>query len=123
LDRRAAVVAVADAALQDGVLATPSTALGAQARVARAALADAGLDVADVGGLFTAGSWGIPGTGQFPTAALAEYLGINPRYADGTNIGGAVFEAHLGHAVTAIEAGRCEQAPPGSALPRRWTSR
>jgi acetyl-CoA acetyltransferase len=90
------------------VLATPSTPLGAQARAASSALADAGLGVADVDGLFTAGSWGIPGPGQFPTATLAEYLGINPRYADGTNIGGAAFEAHLGHAVTAIEAGRCE---------------
>jgi acetyl-CoA acetyltransferase len=108
LDRRAAVVAVADAALQDGVLAVPATPLGAQARVARAALADAGLDVSDVDGLFTAGTWGVPGPGQFQTAALAEYLGINPRYADGTNIGGSAFEAHLGHAVTAIEAGRCD---------------
>jgi acetyl-CoA acetyltransferase len=110
LDRRAAVVAVADAELQDGVLAVPATPLGAQARVARAALADAGLDVSDVDGLFTAGTWGVPGPGQFQTAALAEYLGINPRYADGTNIGGSAFEAHLGHAVTAIEAGRCDVA-------------
>lgn len=39
MDRRAAVVAVADAALHDGVLATPSTPLGAQARAARVALA------------------------------------------------------------------------------------
>jgi acetyl-CoA acetyltransferase len=110
VNRQAVVIAVADAQLANGVLATPSTPLGAQARVARAALADAGLGVADVDGLFTAGSWGIPGPGQFPTATLAEYLGINPRYADGTNIGGAAFEAHLGHAVTAIEAGRCEVA-------------
>jgi acetyl-CoA acetyltransferase len=104
------IVGVADAALRKGVLATPATPLGAQAVTAAAALADSGLSLRDVDGLFTAGTWGVPGSGQFQTAALAEYLGIDPRYADGTNVGGAAFEVHLGHAATAIEAGRCDVA-------------
>ena len=33
-----------------------------------------------------------------------------PRFVDGTNIGGSAFEAHVAHAATAIEAGRCEVA-------------
>jgi len=36
---------------------------------------------------------------------LAEYLGLRPRYTDSTNIGGSSFEAHIGHAVAAIDAG------------------
>jgi acetyl-CoA acetyltransferase len=108
--RRAVIAGVADAPLRNGVLATPATPLGAQATVAVSALADAGLTMQDVDGLLTAGAWGIPGTGQFQTASLAEYLGINPCYADGTNVGGAAFEVQLGHAAMAIEAGRCDVA-------------
>ena len=36
---------------------------------------------------------------------LAEYLGIQPKYTDSTNIGGSSFEAHIEHAVAGIEAG------------------
>jgi acetyl-CoA acetyltransferase len=105
--RRAVIVGVADAPLRKGVLATPATPVGVQAVTASAALAEAGLALGDVDGLFTAGTWGVPGSGQFQTVALAEYLGIDPLCADGTNVGGAAFEVLLGHAVTAIEAGRC----------------
>jgi acetyl-CoA acetyltransferase len=108
--RRAVIVGVADAPLRDGKLATAATPLGAQAMVAAEALNDVGLSMRDVDGLFTTGGWGIPGTGQFQTASLAEYLGIDPRFADGTNVGGASFEVYLGHALTAIEAGRCDVA-------------
>ena len=108
--RRAVIVGVADAPLHQGKLTTPATPLGGQATVATQALGDAGLTVRDVDGLLTAGGWGIPGTGQFQTSSLAEYLGIDPRYSDGTNVGGSAFEVHLGHAVTAIETGRCDVA-------------
>ena len=55
------IVGVADAALRKGVLATPATPLGAQAVTAAAALTDLGLSLRDVDGLFTAGTWGVPG--------------------------------------------------------------
>jgi acetyl-CoA acetyltransferase len=41
---------------------------------------------------------------------LAEYLGIRPRYVDGTNVGGASWELYVHHAIGAVAAGRCEVA-------------
>ncbi len=109
-NRQPVVVGVADAPLEKGRLVWPGTVLSAQARVASAALAEAGLTLGDVDGLLTAGSWGVPGPGSLPTLTLAEYFGITPRYSDGTNIGGSSFEAHIGHAARAVAAGDCEVA-------------
>jgi len=106
----AVIVGVADEALINGKVARPGSPLQVQARCAGAALNEAGLSLADVDGLFTAGMWGIPGVGQLPTVTLSEYLGIRPRVHDGTNIGGSAFEAHVAHAALAIEAGQCEVA-------------
>ncbi len=81
------------------------TVFSQQAQASAAALAEAGLGFGDVEGLFVAGagSWS-------PPLALAEYLGLQPKYLDGTNIGGSSFEAHLGHATAAIEAGLIDVA-------------
>ena len=73
------------------------------AESALAAIADAGLRLADVDGIFAATS-----THAFPTLSVAEYLGIRPRYQDGTNIGGSSFEAHLLSATMALAAGQCD---------------
>ncbi|HEY1351472.1 MAG TPA: acetyl-CoA acetyltransferase [Ktedonobacteraceae bacterium] len=98
----AAIVGVAESDLGR----TPEkTVLQLQHQAARAALADAGLTFADVDALFTAGNWA-----WSPNLMLGEYLGIRPRYTDGTNIGGSSFEAHIGHAVAGIEAGLFEVA-------------
>jgi acetyl-CoA acetyltransferase len=100
--RQAAIVGVAESDL--GI--TPhKTVLQLQAQAARAALDEAGLTFADVDALFTAGHWA-----WSPNLLLAEYLGIQPSYTDGTNIGGSSFEAHVGHAVAGIEAGLFEVA-------------
>jgi acetyl-CoA acetyltransferase len=100
--RRAAIVGVAES----DVGQTPHlTVLSQQALAARAALAEAGLTAGDVDAVFTAGAWS-----WSPTMTLAEYLGIQPGYTDGTNIGGASFEAHAGHAVAAIQAGLIDVA-------------
>ncbi len=69
------------------------------------AIADAGLKLSDVDGIFAATS-----THAFPTLSVAEYLGLRPRFVDGTNIGGASFEAHLLHAALALDAGFCDVA-------------
>jgi acetyl-CoA acetyltransferase len=106
----AVIVGVADAALRDGKVLTPMSVLQLQALAARDALADAGIPMREVDGLLTAGMWGVPGPGQLATVTLSEYLGIVPRFVDGTNIGGSAFEAHVAHAAMAIEAGRCEVA-------------
>ena len=108
--REAVIVGVADTPLRDGMVLTPMSPLQVQARAAHDALKDAGIKMSEVDGLLTAGMWGMPGAGMLPTVTLGEYLGIVPRFMDGTNIGGAAFESHVGHAATAIEAGKCEVA-------------
>jgi len=75
------------------------------AAAALAAIADAGLALHDIDGLFAATS-----THAFPTLSIGEYLGIKPRYFDGTNIGGSSFEAHLISASLALNAGLCDAA-------------
>src|SRR5579884_3486351 len=98
-----AIVGVAESDL--GVVA-PKTVLQLQAQAAKAALEEAGLSFRDVDAVFTATSdwsWG-------PSMLLSEYLGVRPKITDSTNIGGASFEAHVGHAASAIALGRCEVA-------------
>jgi acetyl-CoA acetyltransferase len=70
----------------------------------REALAEAGMTFADVDGLF------VNYMGEEGSVQVGEYLGIQPRYADSTDIGGAAFEAFVHHAALAIAAGRCEVA-------------
>ncbi|MFK0089629.1 thiolase [Pseudomonas sp. NPDC090755] len=69
------------------------------------AIADAGLQLQDIDGIFAATS-----SHAFPTLSVAEYLGIKPSYVDGTNIGGSSFEMHLLQATLALEAGLCNAA-------------
>ncbi|VWX49943.1 acetyl-CoA acetyltransferase [Novosphingobium sp. 9U] len=104
----AVIVGVAEEPLERGMFATPASPLQAQARVAKAALAQAGLTLADVDGLCTANMWGLPGAGMLPTITLSEYLGITPTLHDGSNFGGAAFEAHVAHAALAIERGEAD---------------
>ena len=73
---------------------------------ARGALADCGLSLREVDGLFAAGM----GMGPMGVVQLAEYLNLKPRHLDGTNIGGSSFVAHVAHAGAAIHAGLCEVA-------------
>ncbi len=110
LRRAAAIVGVADTELEKGRFKGEKTVLQAQAEVAKKALDEAGLTKEDVDGLLVAGSWGIPGVGLFPSVTMAEYLGIQPCFTDSTNIGGSSFEAHVGHAAAAIQAGLCNVA-------------
>jgi acetyl-CoA acetyltransferase len=96
-ERIAAIVGVAESDLGE----TPGkTVLQLQAQAAKAALDDAGFTKDDVDALFTAGNWA-----WAPNLMLGEYLGIKPKYTDGTNIGGASFESHVAHALTGIKAG------------------
>jgi acetyl-CoA acetyltransferase len=73
------------------------------ARAAHAAVADAGLKMSDIDGICTAGSGAI----MWVMPAL-EYLGLRPTYADGTNIGGSSFIAHLLPAMRALQSGQCK---------------
>jgi acetyl-CoA acetyltransferase len=80
------------------------TELAMCAIAAREALAEAGLGLADVDGLF------VNYMGEEGTTQVGEYLGIEPRYADSTDLGGAAFEAFVHHAMLAVSAGRCDVA-------------
>jgi len=110
LYQAAAIVGVGDVELEKGKIKHGGSVLQIQAEAAKLALEDAGLTLKDVDGLFVAGLWGVPGAGVFPTLSVAEYLGIEPRFSDSTNIGGSSFQSHLGHAAAAIKADLCEVA-------------
>ncbi len=95
-------VAIVGACESDEIGVLPDkSALTLHAEAARNALNDAGLRISDVDGLFTAG---------VTSVQLGEYLGIVPRYSDGTNVGGCSFIMHVEHAMLAISAGIIEVA-------------
>ena len=95
-------VAIVGASESDEIGVAPhKSALTLHAEAARNALNDAGLAIGDVDGLFTAG---------VTSGQLGEYLGIVPRYSDGTNVGGCSFILHVEHALLAIAAGMIEVA-------------
>lgn len=104
--RRRANVAVVGVAESDlGHAADGMSPLDLMAQATVRALHDSGLSLRDVDGLFCASA-----QVRFGPLALAEYLGLQPRYFDGTQIGGSSFMSHLAHAQLAIEAGMCEVA-------------
>lgn len=74
-------------------------------KAALAAIADGGLQPHEIDGLFAATS-----THAFPTLTMAEFLGLRPRFFDGTNVGGSSFEMHLLQAALALDAGLCDAA-------------
>ena len=63
------------------------------------ALADAGLTAADVDGVATAGPLPLE---------VSHHLGIQPRWLDGTMVGGCSFMLHVRHAAAAIAAGAAD---------------
>ena len=69
------------------------------------ALEDCGLALKDVDGLFCAIS-----SSGLPVLNMAERLGIRPRHADGTMVGGASFLFHLQSAAAALVQGLCDVA-------------
>jgi acetyl-CoA acetyltransferase len=71
------------------------------AEAVRGALQDSGLDKENIDGVFTAGT---------PVATLTEYLGLKPRYFDGTSVGGCSFVVQIEHAMLALTNGMCDYA-------------
>jgi acetyl-CoA acetyltransferase len=70
------------------------------AEAAQVAIADAGLKLKDIDGVLSSST-----TNFFPTLAVAEYLGIRPRFSDSNSVGGSSFVSHLIPAALALEAG------------------
>ena len=81
------------------------TAYDVMAQSALAALGDAGLKLSDVDGLFCTMM-----EDSMPALMAAEYLGIQPRFIDGTMTGGSSFVNYLTSATMALEAGLCDVA-------------
>ncbi|CAB3790949.1 hypothetical protein LMG28688_03191 [Paraburkholderia caffeinitolerans] len=75
------------------------------AECAKGALKDAGLSLHDVDGYFCASD--APGLGP---VNMVDYLGLNVRHVDSTDMGGCVYLAHVSHAAQAIAAGKCNVA-------------
>ena len=71
-----------------------------QAECARKALDEAGLSIKDVDGFMNPSG--------FAAMHMAEYLGLNPRIMDTTQVGGSSYELHTSRAAAAIAAGQCE---------------
>jgi acetyl-CoA acetyltransferase len=63
------------------------------------AMEDAGLKPSDIDGVATAGE---------SPVGTSHYLGITPKWVDGTAVGGCSFMLHVRHAAAAINEGLCE---------------
>lgn len=83
------------------------------ALAAQEALAEGGLRFKDVDAVFT------NYMGEEGSVQLGEYLGIQPRFAESSDQGGASFEFFVHHAMLAIAAGRCDVALIGYASRQR----
>lgn len=99
---KAAVVGIGAAGTGE---APGRTAIELLAEASLAAVADAGLKLTDIDAVFAATLGHV-----FPTMSVAEYLGVRPRWFDGTNVGGSSFEMHLMQAALALDAGLCDAA-------------
>ena len=102
---RASTAIVGAAESDIGAVAALMSPLDLMAQGVHRALADAGLMLKDVDGLFCA-------TSQARTSvmSLVEYLGLPNAYTDSTIVGGSSFEIHVAHAQAALEAGLCTVA-------------
>ena len=99
----AAIVGCAESDL--GLVAQNTSPVDLMAQGILRALDDCGLKLSDVDGLFAATT-----QSRFSTLHLKEYLGLNLRWNDNTQIGGSSFETHVAHAWAAIQLGLCEVA-------------
>jgi acetyl-CoA acetyltransferase len=99
----AAIVGVAESDL--GQVADGMSPMDLCAQGIARALADCGLTLKDVDGLFCAMT-----QQRMSIVSLIEYLGIAPKFIGSSMTGGSSFEFHVAQAVAAIEAGLCSVA-------------
>ena len=73
------------------------------AKASLAAIADAGLTVADIDGVMS-----ILPEDPFSAMSVPEYLGIRPKLTESTRTGGSSFQIHAMWAALALDAGLCD---------------
>jgi acetyl-CoA acetyltransferase len=95
-------VAIVGAALSDIGRVDTKTPFELHYQAASRAIADAGLTKADIDGFASSGM------GLLAPIEVAEYLGLQPTWADGTGVGGSTWEFMVGHATAAIAEGHAE---------------
>jgi acetyl-CoA acetyltransferase len=98
-----AIVGVAESDL--GQVAEGMSPMDLCAQGTMRALADCGLTLKDVDGLFCAMT-----QQRMSIVSLIEYLGIQPKFIGSSMTGGSSFEFHVAQAAVAIQAGLCEVA-------------
>src|SRR3954466_6830160 len=99
----AAIVGVAESDL--GQVADGMSPMDLVAQGMQRALADCGLTLRDVDGLFCAMT-----QQRMSIVSLIEYLGIQPSFIGSTMTGGSSFEFHVAQAMAAVSAGLCNVA-------------
>jgi acetyl-CoA acetyltransferase len=112
----AAIVGVAESDL--GQVADGMSPMDLVAQGMQRALADCGLVLKDVDGLFCAMT-----QARMSVVSLIEYLGIAPKFIGSSMTGGSSFEFHVAQAVAAIDAGLCNVAVIGYGSTQRSVGR
>lgn len=97
--------AIVGASLSGVPMAPGRSALEILGEAVHGALADAGLKLSDVDGLFTGSSYHF-----LAGLSVAEYLGIHPKFCEATMVGGSSYVSHLLTAAMALHTGQCEVA-------------
>ena len=103
--KRGAVAIVGAAESDLGQVADGMSPMDLCAQGITRALADCGLGLKDVDGLFCAMT-----QQRMSIVSLIEYLGIVPKFIGSSMTGGSSFEFHVAQAAAAIEAGLCNVA-------------
>jgi acetyl-CoA acetyltransferase len=112
----AAIVGVAESDL--GQVADGMSPMDLCAQGILRALADCGLTLKDVDGLFCAMT-----QQRMSIVSLIEYLGIAPKFIGSSMTGGSSFEFHVAQAAAAIQAGLCNVAVIGYGSTQRSVGR
>lgn len=97
--------AIVGASLGGVPMAPGRSALEILGEAVHGALADAGLKLSDVDGLFTGSSYYF-----MAGLSVAEYLGLKPKFCEATMVGGSSYVGHLLTAAMALHTGQCEVA-------------
>jgi acetyl-CoA acetyltransferase len=114
---RAAIVGAYESPRRDAPNVHP---FAIQVECIHAALSQAGLTLGEVDGLCIAsGDWA-EGGGVNSVTEMAEYLGIEPRWFESTDVGGCSYLVHAAHAAVAIAAGLADVVVISYAASPRW---